>query len=106
MWVGRGGDGLLLVRGGRATRVNAGLAGRKINCLLAIGNDELWVGTNGGLYRGNGTGFHRLELPSFLGSVQVLGLLRDRHSNLWVGTTRGLLRIDGKGISFAEENEV
>ncbi len=106
IWLGTLGDGLLLLTGGRATRVNAGLPDRKINCLLAIGSDELWVGTNRGLYRGNGTGFRRLELPSFLGDVQVLGLLRDRHSNLWVGTTRGLLRIDGKGISFAEENEL
>jgi len=77
-----------------------------MNCLLAIGSDELWVGTNTGLYRGNGTGFRRLELPSFLGIVQVLSLLRDRDSNIWVGTTRGLLRINAKGISFSEENEL
>ena len=74
--------------------------------LLPIGSDELWVGTDTGLYRGNGTGFRRLELPSFLGIVQVLSLLRDRDSNIWVGTTRGLLRINAKGISFSEENEL
>ena len=74
--------------------------------LLPIGSDELWVGTDTGLYRGNGNGFRRLELPSFLGNVQVLSLLRDRDSNIWVGTTRGLLRINGKGISFSEENEL
>src|SRR5260370_18704145 len=100
------GDGLFLLRDGRATRVNAGLPDRKINCLLAIGSDELWVGTDTGLYRGNGTGFRRLELPSFLGIVQVLSLLRDRDSNIWVGTMRGLLRINAKGISFSEENEL
>ncbi len=92
--------------GGRATNVNAGLPDRKINCLLAIGSDELWVGTDTGLYRGNGKGFRRIELPSFLGNVQVLSLLRDRDSNIWVGTTRGLLRINAKGISFSEENEL
>jgi signal transduction histidine kinase/ligand-binding sensor domain-containing protein len=106
IWMGTLGDGLFLLRGGRATRVNAGLLDRKMNCLLAIGSDELWVGTNTGLYRGNGTGFRRLELPSFLGTVQVLSLLRDRDSNIWVGTTRGLLRINAKGISFSEENEL
>src|SRR5207302_4373701 len=95
-----------LLRGGRATQVNAGLPDRKMNCLLAIGSDELWVGTDTGLYRGNGTGFRRLELPSFLGIVQVLSLLRDRDSNIWVGTTRGLLRINANGVSFSEENEV
>ncbi len=106
IWMGTFGDGLFLLRGGRATQVNAGLPDRKINCLLAIGSDELWVGTDTGLYRENGTGFRRFELPSFVGIVQVLSLLRDRDSNIWVGTTRGLLRINAKGISFSEENEL
>src|SRR5258705_12832073 len=106
IWMGTLGDGLFLLRGGRVTQVNAGLPDRKMNCLLAIGSDELWVGTDTGLYRGNGAGFRRLELPSFLGIVRVLSLLRDRDSNIWVGTTRGLLRINAKGISFSEENEL
>jgi PAS domain S-box-containing protein len=106
IWMGTLGDGLFLLRDGQATRVNAGLPDRKINCLMAIGGDELWVGTDTGLYRGNGTGFRRFELPSFLGTVQILSLLRDRDSNIWVGTTRGLLRINAKGISFSEQNEL
>jgi PAS domain S-box-containing protein len=55
---------------------------------------------------GYGNGFRRVELPSFLGSVQVLSILRDRHSNIWVGTARGLMRINAKGISFSEEKEL
>jgi PAS domain S-box-containing protein len=106
VWLGTLGDGLFFLTGGRATNVNAGLPDRKINCLLPISNEELWVGTDTGLYHGNGTGFRRLELPSFLGNVQVLSILRDHDSNIWVGTTRGLLRINGKGISFSEENEL
>ena len=105
VWLGTLGDGLFFLTGGRATNVNAGLPDRKINSLLPIG-EELWVGTDTGLYHGNGNGFRRLELPSFLGNVQVLSLLRDRDSNIWVGTTRGLLRINAKGISFSEENEL
>ena len=104
VWLGTLGDGLFFLTGGRATNVNTGLPDRKINSLLPIG-EELWVGTDTGLYHGNGNGFRRLELPSFLGNVQVLSLLRDRDSNIWVGTTRGLLRINGKGISFSAENE-
>jgi ligand-binding sensor domain-containing protein/signal transduction histidine kinase len=108
IWIGTLGDGLFLLRDGRVTQVNAGLPDRKINSLLAIGSDELWVGTGTGLYRGNGKDFRRIELPSLLGlgNVQVLSLLRDRDSNIWVGTTRGLLRINAKGISFSEENEL
>ncbi|HTF70945.1 MAG TPA: two-component regulator propeller domain-containing protein, partial [Edaphobacter sp.] len=105
IWLGTLGDGLFFLTGGRATNVTAGLPDRKINSLLPIG-EELWVGTDTGLYRGNGKDFRRIELPSFLGIVQVLSLLRDRDSNIWVGTTRGLLRINAKGISFSEENEL
>jgi signal transduction histidine kinase/ligand-binding sensor domain-containing protein len=103
VWLGTLGDGLFSLAGGRATNVNAGLPDRKINSLLPI-DDELWVGTDTGLYHGNGNGFRRLELP--LGSVQVLSMLRDHDSNTWLGTTRGLMRINGKGISFTEENEL
>ena len=106
IWIGTLGDGLFLLAGGRVANVNAGLPDQKINCLLPIGSDELWVGTDTGLYRGNGKGFRRVELPSFLSSVQVLSILRDRDSNIWVGTARGLLRINAKGISFSEENEL
>jgi signal transduction histidine kinase/ligand-binding sensor domain-containing protein len=105
VWLGTLGDGLLFLTDGRATNVNAGLPDRKINSLLPVG-DELWVGTDTGLYHGNGDGFRRLELPSFLGNVQVLSILRDHDSNIWLGTTRGLLRINGTGISFSEENEL
>jgi PAS domain S-box-containing protein len=105
VWLGTLGDGLFFLTGGLATNVKAGLPDRKINSLLPIG-EELWVGTDTGLYRGDSNGFRRVELPSFLGSVQILSILRDRDSNMWVGTTRGLLRINGKGISFSEENEL
>jgi PAS domain S-box-containing protein len=105
VWLGTLGDGLFSLSGGQATNVNAGLPDRKIDSLLPIG-EELWVGTDTGLYHGNGTGFRRIELPSSLGVVQVLSLLRDRDSNIWVGTTRGLLRINANGISFSEENEL
>src|SRR5690242_762970 len=105
IWRGTLGDGLFYLVSGRATNVNAGLPDRKINCLLPIG-EELWVGTDTGLYRGNGNGFRRVELPSFLGSVQVLSILRDRDSNIWAGTARGLLCITAKGMSFSEENEL
>ena len=105
VWLGTLGDGLFVLTGGRATNVNAGLPDRKINSLLPIG-EELWVGTDTGLYHGNGNGFRQLALPSFLGNVQVLSILRDHDSNIWLGTTRGLLRINGNGISFSEENEL
>jgi signal transduction histidine kinase len=106
IWLGTLGAGLFLMADGRAVAVNAGLPDRKINCLLAISNEDLWVGTDNGLYHWNGKEFRREALPSSLGDVQVLSLLRDRDSNVWIGTARGLLRINAKGTSFAEEKEL
>ena len=106
IWMGTLGAGLFLFADGRAGKIDAGLPDRKINCLLPISNEELWVGTDYGLYHGNDKGLRRAELPSSLGSVQVLSMLRDRDSNIWVGTTRGLLRINAKGTSFSEEREL
>ena len=106
IWMGTLGAGLFSLAGGRATNVNAGLPDRKINCLLPIGNQELWVGTDTGLYHGNGNDFRRVEFPSSLGAVQVLSMLRDRDANVWVGTARGLLRINAKGVSFSEERKL
>ncbi len=106
IWMGTLGDGLFLFANGRAGKIDAGLPDRKINCLLPISKEEVWVGTDYGLYHGNEKGFRRAELPSSLGKVQVLSLLRDRDSNIWVGTARGLLRINAKGTSFSEEREL
>lgn len=106
IWLGTLGGGLFLLTGGQNTRVNSRLPDGKINCMLPIGSDELWVGTDRDLYRGNSNGFRRVELPSVLGSSQILNILRDRDSNTWVATTRGLLRVNSTGISFSLESEL
>ena len=106
IWLGTLGAGLFLMADRRAAAVTAGLPDRKINCLLPISNEDLWVGTDNGLYHWNGKEFRREALTSSLANVQVLSLLRDRDSNVWVGTARGLLRINAKGTSLAEEKEL
>ena len=102
IWLGTLGAGLFYLENGRGTRVTQGLTETKINCLLPVGDQELWVGTDHGLFRWSGTGFQRAELGSFR-DQPVLTILRDRDSNIWVGTTRGLLRINASGTSFAEQ---
>ena len=106
IWLGTLGAGLFLLADDRAAAVNTGLPERKINCLLPISKEDLWVGTDNGLYHWNGKGFRRQALPYRLDKVQVLSLLRDRDSNVWVGTARGLLRINASGIALSEEKEL
>jgi PAS domain S-box-containing protein len=103
IWLGTLGAGLFFLDNGRVTRVTQGLTETKINCLLLIGEQELWVGTDHGLFRWNGTAFQRAALGPSLSDQPVLTILRDRDSNIWVGTSRGLFRINASGTSFAEE---
>jgi PAS domain S-box-containing protein len=102
IWLGTLGAGLFYLENGRATRVTQGLTETKINCLLPVGDQELWVGTDHGLFRWSGTEFRRAESGP-LRDQPVLTILSDRDSNIWVGTTRGLLRINANGTSFAEQ---
>ena len=104
IWMGTIGAGLFYMRQGEVTSIRAGLPDRKINCLLAVGDNDLWVGTDTGLFHWDGRVVSRTELPAALGQVQVLTLLRDRDSNVWAGTARGLLRVNANGISFSDEN--
>lgn len=106
IWLGTLGGGLFLLAETEAKPVNPAIPERKINCLLPIGNEDLLVGTDNGLYHWTTKGYRREASPSPLDKIQVLSLLRDRDSNVWVGTDRGLLRINPNNTLFSEENEL
>ena len=101
IWLGTA-AGLFYFANGRTTRAE-GVSDKKINCLLPMGDRELWVGTSKGLYRWNGTLLSRVTLPQALADVQVLALLRDHDGNVWAGTAQGLLRINASGVSVYDE---
>src|SRR5712671_1315415 len=103
IWIGTLGKGLFYVENGRVTHVTAGFPDNKINCLLPLDDNNLWVGTDSGLFHWNGTELKRAALPATLREVQVLSMLRDRDSNSWIGTARGLIRINAGGVALAEE---
>ena len=106
IWMGTLGTGLFYLEKGRLAHVTAGFPDNKINCLLPLDDNNLWVGTDSGLFRWNGTELKRAELPATLRKVQVLSMLRDRDSNSWIGTARGLIRINAGGVALAEEKEL
>ena len=105
IWLGTPAAGLFYLAKGQVNHVTAGMPDKKINSLLPGDANDLWVGTDKGLFRWNGTVFTKIELPRSVAGQQILTLLRDHNGNIWVGTTGGLLRINAAGVSFSPENK-
>jgi signal transduction histidine kinase/ligand-binding sensor domain-containing protein len=105
IWLGTPSQSLYYLSNGKVSHPTVGLPDKKINCLLPVGEKELWVGTDKGLFHWDGAAFSRFELPVAVAGAQVLTLLRDHDANIWVGTTRGLLRIKGSDVSLSSEND-
>lgn len=98
IWLGTFAEGLFSLADGRTTHITAGLPSKRINCLLAVGEKELWVSTDKGVFRGDGTSFQRVALPAGAAGAQVLTMLQDHNGNVWLGTMGGLLKIDPDGV--------
>ena len=81
-----------------------GLYYGRVNCFLKDKNGFLWVGTEGGLNRFDGSLFKNFINPSggnhtTIGNF-ILGLTEDSLHNIWVGTDKGISRYDIKADSF------
>ena len=99
LFLGTRDAGLFRVREGRVEPLVAGLPDRKVNCLVAVSERELWIGTDRGVVRWNGAELTTDKVPRALRGVQALALLRDRDANVWVGTGTGLLRANALGAA-------
>src|ERR1700722_2615550 len=73
-----------------------GLANLSVNCLLQDRAGFLWIGTESGLYRYDGSRFSRFGQSEGLPSGFVTALHLDRDGRLWVGTRDGLAFSTGK----------
>ena len=65
---------------------------RKINCLLALQNGDLWIGTDTGLMQLAANPADVIPPP--LRDVPIFAMLQDRDGNVWVGTAGGLFRLN------------
>jgi signal transduction histidine kinase len=105
VWLGTLNSGLFSVYQGKIAKVSSQLPNTKINCLLPVGDDEVWLGTDSGAFHWDGVTFVPIPLPTPFNKTQVLSLLRDRDFNVWIGTAQGLLRMNGKTISRWDEGQ-
>jgi len=99
LWLGTRDLGLFYATHGDISNIGKSLLDRKINCLLPITNEDLWIGTDNGVARWNGGEVTTAGLAASLSHVQALSMIQDRDANVWVGTSKGLLRINRQGTA-------
>lgn len=103
LWVGTRDAGLFRVRQGRVEAVREGLPDLKVNSLAVGPTGELWVGTDAGLARWDGSRLTQGGALEELRGVPILSLATDRDGNLWAGTNEhGLLRVNASGLQWME----
>jgi len=105
VWMGTREQGLYYLDKGRVTSIAKGLPDKKINSLLAIDSGDLWISTDNGIGRWNGTEVSPRGTSDALDHTQALATIRDHNSNVWVGTANGLIRIDARGVSSIEQGD-
>ena len=105
VWMGTREQGLYYLNNGRVSSITSGLPDKKINSLLAIDNHDLWISTDNGVGRWNGTEFTPAGASHALEHVQGLVMMKDRESNVWVGRPGGLFRLSLAEDSSLEESE-
>jgi ligand-binding sensor domain-containing protein/signal transduction histidine kinase len=105
VWMGTRDSGLFLMAGGDISAIRKGLPDRKINSLMAVDNQGLWIGTDDGVVRWDGAEFTKFGKSGQLDHVQVLTMGKDRDSNVWIGTGNGLLRANDSGVSSMERRD-
>ncbi len=86
--------------------IEDGLSQNTVNAIAQDRTGYLWIGTQDGLNKYDGTGFVQYKTdpgnPDSLGENYVYCLAIDRHDVMWIGTRgRGLNRFDPKTGRFA-----
>lgn len=106
VYLGTRDAGLFQEANGRSVPIRRGLPDLKVNCLLPDGDHAVWIGTDGGIARWDGSKFTAAGLPADLNRFQALTMIRDRDGNVWAGTdSRGLLRINSDGVASMREGD-
>lgn len=97
--------GLFRIRDGQVSAVEDTPQEWKINALLSAEPDQLWIGTDKGLFSWSARKLTHVGLNSPLRDRQILSLSRDAQRSVWVGTDRGMYRLDpADNFVLKEEN--
>ena len=84
--------------------IQEGLSQSTIQCIIQDHKGFMWIGTNNGLNRYDGTEFIIYENirndSTSLSDKRITALCEDAYGNIWVGTSSGLNRYDRTHDSF------
>jgi signal transduction histidine kinase/ligand-binding sensor domain-containing protein len=103
LWIGTGGNGLIMVRRGNVTALDAPdqWQGRPVLSMTSGRNGTLWVGTEGaGLYRWQDGQWSRFGWNDGVHSPFVWSICEDAGGRLWVGTWGGDGLLTRRGERF------
>lgn len=89
----------------RAYGAPEGLEHMSLTCLAQDRSGFLWVGTEGGAYRYDGTGFRLWSLPEGLPSAWVRAFAAASDGTLWIGTRAGLCRFKDGQVHRADPRD-
>lgn len=103
VWLGTQDKGLFYLSQGRVFPAGKLATITEIHSLLAFENGDLWIGTDRGVMRWNGTEITSEQVPPALRHAQILSMIRDRDSNFWVGTADRLVRVSPDRTTVEED---
>jgi PAS domain S-box-containing protein len=100
VWLGTNDKGLFYLDHGRISSVRLPGESRNVRSLLPLENGDVWIGTERGVFRWNGTEASQVGIDPALRQAEVRALIRDHDANIWVGTAAGLARVNNESVSF------
>jgi ligand-binding sensor domain-containing protein len=101
VWIGTAGQGFYINSGsGFLQTTVAAYKNIKVNIIEEGPSGNIWLGTDSGLLKWNGTSFSSLSVADGLPKNRVSSLLSDSKKRLWIGT-RG-----GKTVSWIDNNGI
>ena len=82
-----------------------GLSNLNVKCLLQDRTGYLWVGTDNGLFRYDGSSFRGFGHPDGLSNTEVLSLAEAPAGALWIGTNSGVSQASGDHFQTVDVGE-
>jgi ligand-binding sensor domain-containing protein len=99
VWIGTADQGFFVNSGSGFIKTYSDLY-KTVNVIEEDASGNIWLGTNNGLIKWNGTAYSYLNKLNGLPGNRISSLHRDRQNRLWIGTRGGKTAswIDNKGI--------